>query len=127
MNRYNAIETQIIDCENRLREAMLRSDVEALDELLSEDLIFTNHQGQLFSKQDDLEAHRSRIIKIQSITPLEQNIRIVGDVAIALVKVRIAGSIADVPSEGDFRFTRVWTATASGAWQIIVAHSTIAV
>lgn len=121
----NSRETQIVNCEVRLREAMIRSDVEVLDELLSPDLIFTNHQGQLFTKQDDLEAHRSRIIKIQSITPLEQTIRLVGDVAIALVKVNIVGSIADVPSEGDFRFTRVWAATSSGAWQIVVAHSTI--
>ncbi|MBW4666428.1 MAG: nuclear transport factor 2 family protein [Cyanomargarita calcarea GSE-NOS-MK-12-04C] len=129
----NPIETEIINCEARLRQAMLRSDVEVLDELLAPELIFTNHLGQLFTKKDDLEAHRAGIIKIESITPLEQTIRIVGDVAmpkattcgIALVKVNILGSIANVRWDANFRFTRIWASTNSGKWQIVVAHSTI--
>jgi hypothetical protein len=126
----NPIEIEIINCEARLRQAMLCSDVEVLDELLAPELIFTNHLGQLFTKKDDLEAHRAGIIKIESITPLEQTIRIVGDsvdakVAIALVKVNILGSIANARWDADFRFTRVWAATNGDKWQIVVAHSTI--
>lgn len=121
----NSIETEIINCEARLRQAMLRSDVEALDELLAPELIFTNHLGQLFSKEDDLSAHRTGIIKIESITLLEENIRIFGDVAIVLAKVNILGSIADVRWDADFRFTRIWASKNNGAWQIVVAHSTI--
>jgi len=33
---------------------MLKSDVNTLDELLSSDLVFTNHLGHLMTKQDDL-------------------------------------------------------------------------
>ncbi|GJD17534.1 hypothetical protein RIVM261_024900 [Rivularia sp. IAM M-261] len=45
----NQIEHQIIEAEEKLRLAMLHSDVKALDELLSSRLIFTNHQGHLVS------------------------------------------------------------------------------
>ena len=126
----NPIEIEIINCEARLQQAMLCSDVEVLDELLAPELIFTNHLGQLFTKKDDLEAHRAGIIKIESITPFEQTIRIIGNgvdarVAVALVKVNISGSIANARWDADFRFTRIWTYTNSAKWQIVVAHSTI--
>jgi len=45
-----SIEAQIVECEERLRQAMLQSDVAVLDQLLSPNLIFTNHLGMLMSK-----------------------------------------------------------------------------
>jgi ketosteroid isomerase-like protein len=118
-------ETEILKYEARLREAMLQSDVKALDELLAPDLIFTSHLGQLFTKQEDLEGHRSGTLKVESLTPSEETIRIVGDVAIVSVRVHILGIFAGVPLESDFRFTRVWIPTSSGTWQVIAAHSSI--
>ena len=47
MNQF--IELQIAECEQRLKQVMLRSDVSALDELLEPELIFTNHLGQLIT------------------------------------------------------------------------------
>lgn len=53
---------RILAAEDRLRTAMLRSDVKVLDELLDPGLIFTNHVGQLLSKEDDLAAHTSGML-----------------------------------------------------------------
>jgi Domain of unknown function (DUF4440) len=53
------LQMQIVEVEDRLRTAMLSSDVAALNELLAPDLIFTNHLGQLLGKDDDLAAYRS--------------------------------------------------------------------
>jgi hypothetical protein len=36
-------EAEVVDAEEHLRTAMLRSDIEVLDELLAPELIFTNH------------------------------------------------------------------------------------
>lgn len=119
------IEKEIQEHEDRLTEAMLRSDVNVLDELLSSDLVLTNHLGHLMTKQDDLEAHKSGILKIETLTPSEQRIQILNDVAIVTVKVHILGSFAGVSSESDFRFTRVWARSSNNLWQIITAHSCI--
>ena len=43
MNR--AVESEVLEAEDLLRGAMLRSDVEALDALLAPELLFTNHLG----------------------------------------------------------------------------------
>nr|WP_235550227.1 nuclear transport factor 2 family protein [Paenibacillus sp. Soil724D2] len=65
-------ETFIIACEERLRTAMLFSDVELLDELIADDLTFVNHLGQVLSKETDIEAHRSGNLKMTGIDILDQ-------------------------------------------------------
>ena len=54
LSMTQTVETQIIKAEERLRQAMLTSDVSVLDELLAPDIIITNHLGQLLTKNDDL-------------------------------------------------------------------------
>lgn len=109
--------------ENRLIEAMKTSNVQELDALIADDLIFTAHTGQMFAKQDDLDAHSSGNIKIFDIVPSEQKIRIEGNVAIVSVLLEISGSFFGNTEVGFFRFTRIWKDHGAN-WQIIAAHST---
>jgi hypothetical protein len=60
------IEGEILEVEERLRQAMLASDASTLDELLAPELIFTNHLGQVLGKQDDLGAHQSGLVQISA-------------------------------------------------------------
>lgn len=120
------LKTQIIEAEEHLRIAMLSSDVKTLNELLAPELIFTNHLGQLLSKQDDLVAHQSGTIKISDLTPSEQDIRLLCEnVAIVSVRMHLSGSYAGIPSKGDFRFTRIWTLSSDGIWHVLAAHSSL--
>ena len=116
------VENQIINIEERLRQAMLASNVSVLNELLAPEIIITNHLGQLLEKQDDLAAHESGLIKIDELKPSEQHIQIHGEVAIVSVRMQITGSYDGNPSNGDFRFTRVWAISSSGNWHIVAAH-----
>lgn len=122
-----SIATQILTAEERLRIAMLNSDVDTLDELLAPELIFTNHLGQVLSKQNDLAAHQSGALEIRELIPSEQNIRFIGDIAIVSVRMGLSGSYAGNESNGDFRFTRVWTLSDRGTWHIAAAHSSLVV
>ena len=121
----NTIETQVLEAEERLRLAMLGSDVATLDELLAPDLIFTSHLGQVFGKQADLGAHESGLVKVSQLVPSDQRIQIHGDVVIVSVQVHLSGSFAGTPSEGDFRFTRIWALSEGGMWRVIAGHSSI--
>jgi hypothetical protein len=67
LNMLTAVEHQITVAEERLRLAMLDSGSGALDELISADLIFTNHLGQALGKQADLELHRSGVPKFHTL------------------------------------------------------------
>lgn len=114
---------QIQNLENRLLEAMKTSNVQELDALIADDLIFTSHTGVLFTKQDDLDAHASGNIEIFDIVPSEQKIRIEGNVAIVSVLLEISGSFFGNTEVGFFRFTRIWKDHGAN-WQIIAAQST---
>ena len=114
--------SQIISAENRLRQAMLASDVGILNELLAPDIIITSHLGELLSKQDDLAAHESGLIEIHELNPSEQQIKLCGEVAIVSVRMQLSGSYKGNPANGDFRFTRVWAISPSDSWHVVVAH-----
>ena len=116
------IKTEIIEVEERLRLAMLASDVSVLDELLAPEIIITSHLGEQLKKQDDLAAHESGLIKIHELKPSEQQIKIYGKMAIVSVRMQLSGTYNGSPSSGDFRFTRVWTISYTGTWQIVAAH-----
>lgn len=115
MNQSTEIEIQ--DNEERLKIAMLQSDASVLNELLADDLIFTNHPGHIVTKQDDLEAHKSKIIKINEISLTEQEVRIYKKVAIVTVKAHIKGMYNLQESDNIFRFTRVWSKTSTNRWK----------
>jgi ketosteroid isomerase-like protein len=117
------VEAQIVDAEDRLRTAMLRSDASALDELLAPELIFTNHLGQLLGKEDDLAAYRSGKLKVKHLKSSEQHVRLSGDVAIVSVRVQLSGTYDGNPANGDFRFTRVWALSPHKAWHVVAAHA----
>lgn len=119
----SSIQAQIAQIEDRLRTAMLSSDVAVLDELLAPDLVFTNHLGQVLGKADDLAAYRSGVLKVVSLEPSEEYVRALGDVAVVSVRMRLIGTYGSVPANGDFRFTRVWARSQQETWQIVAAHA----
>jgi ketosteroid isomerase-like protein len=116
-------ESRIQEVEERLRAAMLSSDVDALDELLAPGLFFTNHLGQLLGKEDDLASHRSGMLKVSELKASEQHVQIHGDVAIDSVRMQLSGTYNGEPANGDFRFTRVWAQSVEGAWRVVAAHA----
>ncbi len=123
MNQENHL--IIIEHEERLKRAMLQSDVTALDQLLAPELQFINHFGQVMSKQDDLNAHQSGILSINEIVISEQNIILYSEVAIVTVHAFIVGTFSGVKSGNNFRFTRFWSKASHNNWHIVIAHSTI--
>jgi len=98
----------IEDCEEQLRQAMLQGSVPKLEDLLSDDLIFTNQAGIRLSKADDLASHASGLMKIQKIDHLSTPaFRYLRDIAIVCVETEVAGSFDGQAFAGSFAYTRV--------------------
>ena len=117
------LQSKIVELEERLRQAMLRSEVTVLDELIAPELIFTNHLGQLITKQDDLAAHQSGALRLQALTPSEQHIQIEQGFVVVSVLMHLLGTYKDTPIDFSIRYTRIWAAASSGAMQIIAGHA----
>ena len=117
-------EIAIQAAEASLKQAMLTSDVDTLDQLLAPDLIFINYLGQPMTKQDDLNAHRSGSVGIEVVEISDQTIKIVDQIAIVTVATHIIGQFASEPFDATLRFTRVWQAIAPDRWHVIAAQAT---
>ncbi len=117
------IENQVTVSEERLRLAMLASDVDALDELISSDLMFTNHFGQVLGKHDDLVLHRSGVLKFHTLEPSERKMKISGQIAVVSVRMKLSGVYGGSPFTGDLRYTRIWRISQSGTLQVVAGHS----
>ncbi|MDJ0658047.1 MAG: nuclear transport factor 2 family protein [Crocosphaera sp.] len=111
--------------ESRLQNAMLNSNIEELNELLADDLIFTNHVGHLMTKLDDLNLHKSGTLKLKKIELKNLNIRLLNEVALVNTEAIIIGILNNQRSENKFRFSRIWSKKSNDLWQVVMAHSTL--
>jgi ketosteroid isomerase-like protein len=115
-----ASDPEIVELEARLRAAQLSADVVALERLIAEELLFAGPDGQLATKAQDLEAHRSGVVRFREHEPEELRVRRVGaDVAIASLRARLAVEVAGTLSRGTFRYTRVWAREAGTSWRVV--------
>jgi ketosteroid isomerase-like protein len=117
MIEFKTIET----LEETLRQAMLTSDVSALDELIADDLVWTMHTGLVVNKQYDLEAHRSGIFRFTQVEISDRQIHQYGNCVVVTLKAELAGTHSSQAFSEIYRMTRVWLQRQS-RWQIIAGH-----
>jgi ketosteroid isomerase-like protein len=113
--------TSLIASERAIRAAQLAGDVDALDQLIDDELVFTGPDGNVHSKQDDLAAHRAGVVRITRLDPSEEHIQELGDVAVVSVRMDMAGTVNGAAFAGPFRYTRVWV-RRSDSWRIVAGH-----
>jgi len=113
------VESQIRACETRLYSAMLASNVDELDALIADDLLFAGPTGELATKAMDLELHRSGGTQFHEFTPKELEIRVWSEeFVLASAKIFLRGTYLGQEFAGDFRYIRVWRKGQQG-WQIV--------
>ena len=113
------IEAKIQECEQRLYRAQLASNVDELDALIADDLLFSGPNGDLFTKEDDLHMHRDGSMKMLTFEPLDTKIKVLGPtIAVCTVLARVSGILQGSSLEGMFRYMRVWQEN-SGKWRIV--------
>jgi ketosteroid isomerase-like protein len=114
--------TIIGEYEEALRTAMLANDVEALTDLLDDDLVFTGPDGQVLSKDDDLSVHRHKLLCLDQLDLHETQIHRIGELILTTTKATLSGHFISTPFDGVFAYTRLWR--QSGAhWRIVAGHA----
>lgn len=107
--------------ERALQAAMMASDVQELERLLHPELLAVGPDGQMIDKAADLAAHRSGVFKIFELDEDEVRVKVLGDLALTFVVLRIRGTIDEAEVSGRMRYTRTWTRDG-GAWRVVAAH-----
>jgi ketosteroid isomerase-like protein len=111
----------VLACEERLRAAMVAGDVATLSELIEDSLVFTGPMGNVMTKAEDLEAHRSRVFRIQRLDTFDTSLHPLDGLIVVTTKARLEATYDQHPVAGIFAYTRVWREGELG-WRIAVGH-----
>ena len=116
-------DAEIVALESELRSAQLAGDVNVLDKLIADELLFTGPDGSVGTKAQDLAAHRSGAIRFRAHEPEELRIRRVGpDVAVTALRARLVVDVGGTLSDGIYRYTRVWARERGSEWRVVGGH-----
>jgi hypothetical protein len=113
---------ELRSAERRLQRAQLASDVEALDQLIDDRLVFTGPDGRHYSKQDDLHAHRSGRQSMTRVDEEDLAVLAVGGTGVTWFLGTLEGSMAGEPFVARVRYTRTWIHDDRKGWRLIAAH-----
>ena len=117
----DAIRTAIEPSEIALRAAMLASDVEALDALLDDDLVFTVPTGWS-SRRRKAAAHRAKLLRLDRLDVQETHAYAIGEMILTTTKARLAGHFDGTAFDGMFAYTRLWRRSSAG-WRVVAGHA----
>lgn len=123
MSEISLLQKEIILVkEQEILKAMEKSDLKKMQELIHDDLIFTIPNGQIITKEMDLETYSSGNMKIDKIEAEDPIVKFVGDNAMVSVIVKMTGSFLQQPFNGKFRVLRIWKEIGK-EWKIIAGSS----
>ncbi|MFU8875023.1 nuclear transport factor 2 family protein [Micromonospora sp. SL4-19] len=110
--------------ERRLQVAQLRGDVEALDRLLDDRLIFTlGVTGGTYTKADDLDLHRSGRQSLNRVDEEDLAVLVAGDTGVTWFLGVLSGSFEGEAFHSRMRYTRTWVMDRTHGWRVVAAHA----
>jgi hypothetical protein len=113
----------VIDLDRKRMQAMAAKDIDTLDALLAEDLVYTHSSARIDTKQTLIGNMKSGATVYSSVQPSEVKAQDLGGVVIltgsAQIKVFSQGKQLDF----GVRFTDAY-AERNGRWQMVVWQST---
>ncbi|HSL07742.1 MAG TPA: nuclear transport factor 2 family protein [Pseudonocardiaceae bacterium] len=112
------------EAERRLQAAQLAGDITTLDQLLDDRLIFTfGPDGKCYTKQDDLQLHRSRQQILTKVIEEDLTVLVEGRTGVTWFLGALEGTFAGVPFAARLRYTRTWIHDDDHGWRVVAAHA----
>ena len=110
---------EIRDVEMQLQQAMVKNDVQALERLIHDDLVFIDVEGNVQGKRDDIDSHASGAMVQTAVEFVEEPVmQLHGETAVVAVKAHVKAQLQGNPVEALCRYLRVWL-FQDERWQII--------
>ncbi len=113
----------IIDLDKKRMTAMAQKDLAALNELLSDDLVYTHSSARLDTKQSLIGAMESGSTVYTSVVPSDVKAQDLGNTVVLTGSCRISVNAGGRPNSFGVRFTDVY-ANKGGRWQMVTWQST---
>lgn len=115
------------DLEKRFQEyteALTKRDLNALEQIWTDDYVFINPRGELVTKSQRLSNLKAGATEFQAIRPKSERTEVHGNVALDVGTVTLEGTkYGGKESSGDYRYMTVWV-NNDGRWQMIANQIT---
>jgi ketosteroid isomerase-like protein len=116
-------EQEIRQRETRRFEAVVRGDIAALDDILSDDLSYTHATGVHETKAEFIAKLKSGQLKYESLTPEDMLVRVYGTTGVVTGVARVKVQVKGEPLSFQLRFTDVYVKKGD-RWQMVAWHAT---
>jgi Domain of unknown function (DUF4440) len=114
---------ELREAERRLQAAQLTGDIVSLDQLLDDRLIFTfGSDSKCYTKQDDLQQHRSRQQVLTKVIEEGLTVFVEGRTGVTWFLGALEGTLGGTPFAARLRYTRTWIHDDHG-WRVVAAHA----
>jgi ketosteroid isomerase-like protein len=118
---YEAIE-RIQQLEDARYAAMVSEDIETLDRLLDDKLIYMHSTGVADTKASYIDGLRTGVWDYQSVERTEQRVQVDGDIGMVFCKMSIRLITRGVFKAFDSRALAVWVRKPDG-WRLLAVQS----
>lgn len=113
----------VIALDRRRMEAMAKKDIAALNELISDDLVYTHSSARIDTKRSLIGAMESGATVYTAVVPSDVKAQDCGDTVVLTGSARISVNSGGNAMNFGVRFTDVY-ANKGGRWQMVAWQST---
>jgi ketosteroid isomerase-like protein len=114
---------ELTDLQHAWAAARVRRDVSFLEDLYAEDFRITAMNGSVIERDTDIQAFATGLLKPDSVTNEDIEVRTYGDTAVVTGIERVSGTYRDTYGSFALRFTNVFV-RRSGRWKLVSSQST---
>jgi ketosteroid isomerase-like protein len=114
----------VIEVENHWVDALVKSDVTALDAILSDTYVDTDEHSHRGGKEDVLSMVKSGDLKLSSIKLSDMKVHVYGDATVVIGSARQAGTFLGVPVATKIIFTDTFV-KQNGNWKAVASHRSV--
>jgi ketosteroid isomerase-like protein len=117
-NRNTKTEQELLKANQEYDLALLRADAAALDRLYADEFVYTNPDGEIRNKVQQLAFTRSGDLKFESAKSSDVKVRVYGKTAVMTGRFNAKGTLKGETINVRERYTAVWV-KQNGRWQLV--------
>jgi reactive intermediate/imine deaminase len=118
------IEQELLKANREYDAAIVAGDANALDKIFADEFVYTNPDGEVRDKAQQLAFARSGDLKLESGTSDQVKMRVYGNMAVMTGRFTAKGQFKGKSLEINERYTAVWI-KQNGRWRLVAEQGNL--
>lgn len=117
-------EAKLLQLNNEYDSALLKHDLNALNKLYAEDFVYTNPEGKLLTKAEQIASIKGSEITLEQGLSTGVKVRVYGNTAVMTGNFIGKGNYHGNPVSINERYTAMWVKNDT-TWQMVAEHANV--